>query len=610
MNTRRSATVDRYTSLHATFESVARSFPDKVAVSDGHSRATYRELDHRAGRLAAALRAAGVARDQLVGLCVERGVDLIVGMLGILKAGGGYLPLDPAYPAARRDRVLALSGAQVVVAHGATAALVSGHKVVELDKLGEGGAVESAHDAEEASSLAYVIFTSGSSGEPKGVMIEHRNVLRLMSSTEDVFGFGSDDVWCNFHSSAFDFSVWEIWGALLYGGRLVMVSNEVARDPHAFANLLRSEQVTVLNQTPSSFRNLAAADAELGAGSSPLALRYVIFGGERLDYRSLTPWVERHGLERPALVNMYGITETTVHVTWKRIARADLESSGPSPIGVAISDLELDLVDERGQWAQRGREGVLFVSGAGLARGYLGRPELTRERFVTRLGRDGKERRWYDSGDLGVELAPGEFGYVGRADRQIKIRGYRIEPGEIEAALRKDAAVKDCVVVAADFGAGDPRLVAYLVTDTSGGQDVVSRVQQHVSEALPGYMSPSTYLLLPKLPTTANGKLDEEALRDLLRSKLSSVAQHGGDSKADRIRDIWSRMLGVEQIGDQDEFFDLGGTSFSLLQMLAQVNEQFKTNLRVDVFGEGASVSVLVAALERQTAKQSNQPTK
>ncbi|MBK7539874.1 MAG: amino acid adenylation domain-containing protein [Myxococcales bacterium] len=595
------------------FESVARLLPDNVAVSDGQSRLTYSELDRRAGRLASALRAAGVSRDQLVGLCVERSVDLVVGLLGILKAGAGYLPLDPAYPAARRDRVLSLSNAEIVVTHRATSALVSGRKVVALDDLDASLEVASpAHAAEDASSLAYVIFTSGSSGEPKGVMIEHRHVLRLFSSTDEVFSFGPSDVWCNFHSAAFDFSVWEIWGALLYGGHLVMVSNEVARDPHAFASLLRREQVTVLNQTPSSFRNLATADAELPAGAPALALRHVIFGGERLDCRSLVPWVERHGLEKPALVNMYGITETTVHVTWKRIARADLETTGPSPIGVAISDLELDLVDDKGDWAAPGKEGVLFVSGAGLARGYLGRPELTRERFVTRVGRDGRERRWYNSGDLGVQLAPGEFGYVGRADRQIKIRGYRIEPGEIEVAIRKEPAVKDCVVIAAEFGAGDPRLVAYLVIDSGAdAKDVISRVQAQLGDALPGYMGPSTYIPLAKLPTTANGKLDEDALREQLRSKMAAVSgAPGGETTGDLVRGIWTRMLGIEQIGDHDEFFDLGGTSFSLLQMLSQVNEQFNTNLRISVFGEGASISVLASALERHAASQPNQSTK
>lgn len=595
------------------FESVARLLPDKVAVSDGQARLTYSELDQRAGRLASALRAAGVRRDQLVGLCVERSVDLIVGLLGILKAGAGYLPLDPAYPAARRDRVLSLSNAEVVVAHRATRELVSGRKVVALDALDAAlQADHQPHDADEASSLAYVIFTSGSSGEPKGVMIEHRNVLRLFSATDEVFGFDSSDVWCNFHSAAFDFSVWEIWGALLYGGHLVMVSNEVARDPHAFSALLRREQVTVLNQTPSSFRNLAAADAELGAGAPALALRHVIFGGERLDCRSLVPWVERHGLEKPALVNMYGITETTVHVTWKRIARADLEATGPSPIGVAISDLELDLVDEHGKWAAPGKEGVLFVSGAGLARGYLGRPELTRERFVTRVGRDGRERRWYDSGDLGVQLASGEFGYVGRADRQIKIRGYRIEPGEIEVAIRKDAAVKDCVVIAAEFGVGDPRLVAYLVLDgAADAKAVIGRIQAQLGEALPSYMGPSTYIPLDKLPTTANGKLDEEALREQLRSKMAvTAAAPAGQTTADVVRGIWTRMLGIEQIGDHDEFFDLGGTSFSLLQMLSQVNEHFKTSLRISVFGQGASISVLASALEQHAAGAAHPSTK
>jgi amino acid adenylation domain-containing protein len=603
--------------LHAIFSRVASRFPDRIAVSDDRTQLTYHELDQRAEQLAGALRAAGVERDQRVGLCIERSCDLVVGVLGILKAAGCYVPIDPAYPAERRDHILDACQAGIVVASRATAELVPNRRVIQVDAR----STDAAHAAPErtppspdaASSLAYVIFTSGSSGQPKGVMIEHRNVVRLFTETQPVFGFDESDVWCNFHSIAFDFSVWEIWGALLYGGRLVMVSKEVARDPEAFHQQLRRDAVTVLNQTPSSFRNFMIADARAGDSGPPLALRYVIFGGERLDYRTLAPWAERHGLERPALINMYGITETTVHVTWQRVVASDLHNDGPSPIGVPIGDLKLDIVDASGRSVPPGTEGLIYVAGAGLARGYLGHPELTRERFPERG--DHRER-WYNSGDLGVEIRPGEFAYVGRADRQLKIRGYRIEPGEIEACIKSHPAVRDCVVIAADFGEGDPRLVAYLVAScatTADRESLISELQASASRALPRFMAPSMYLYVDAIPVTVNGKLDQDALRKLLDKQRSAAVNDGAGSPTssieDNLRSTWSSLLGVDQIGDEDEFFDLGGTSFSLIAMLNLVNQRFRTNLKISVFSEGANIATLARAVKSQLGSTSTNGT-
>jgi len=599
---------DGLLTIHAIFEAVARRFPASVAVTDDHTRLTYRELDDRADRLAQVLRAAGVERDQRVGLCIERSCDLIVGVLGILKAGAGYVPIDPAYPAERRDHMLGSCNAGVVVASHATAELVGKQRVIQVDAPPPAGAPvhASAASPADAASLAYVIFTSGSSGQPKGVMVEHRNVVRLFTETHAVFGFNEHDVWCNFHSIAFDFSVWEIWGALLYGGRLVMVSKQVARDPQAFHQQLRREQVTVLNQTPSSFRNLMTADASADTAAPALALRYVIFGGERLDCRTLAPWIGRHGIDRPALINMYGITETTVHVTWKRIVAADLHADGPSPIGAPIGDLKLDIVDGHGHSLPLGAEGLLYVAGAGLARGYLDHPELTRERFPERGDREDHRERWYNSGDLGVQVRPGEFAYVGRADRQLKIRGYRIEPGEIEACIKQHTAVRDCVVIAADFGEGDPRLVAYLVTGTTTGdrEALIGALQASVAAALPRFMAPSTYLHVDALPVTVNGKLDQAALRKLLDGKLASASRSASGqpttSIEDSLRSTWSTVLGADRIGDDDEFFDLGGTSFSLIQMLNLVNARFRLNLKIGVFSEGANITTLARVVKSQ----------
>ncbi|WP_137988573.1 amino acid adenylation domain-containing protein [Streptomyces vilmorinianum] len=609
-----SESLDDSLTLHENFERVAARFPESVAVTDGRSQLTYRELDARAGRLARALRAAGAGRDQRVGLCVERGTDLVVGLLGILKAGAGYVPVDPAYPAERRDFVLGSCDAGVVVASTATAALTGGRTAVLVDALPETDAdtpedtpeaTPAGHTAADASSLAYVIFTSGSSGEPKGVLVEHRNAVRLFTATAPVFGFDETDVWSNFHSAAFDFSVWEIWGALLHGGRLVVVDNETARDPRAFHALLRRERVTVLNQTPSAFRNLVNADTDAGA----LSLRYVVFGGEKLDYRALTPWTDRHGLDTPALVNMYGITETTVHVTWKRISAADLAGEGLSPIGEPISDLRVDILDEDGNSLPLGEEGLIHVAGAGVARGYLNHPELTAERFFERTEPDGTTSRWYDSGDRGVQTAPGVFAYAGRADRQLKIRGYRVEPGEIETVLKKHPAVRDAVVLAADFGPGDPRLVAYPVTEAGAASErLAEELKDAVAAALPAYMAPSAYLPIDELPVTVNGKLDESVLRKRLELRLAETAhsaqhqQQRTTSVEETLRGIWAEVLGTDAIADTDEFFDLGGTSFSLIHMLSVVNDRFKLSLNVGTLAEGANIAALAAAVKNQLA--------
>ncbi|MFG2718489.1 amino acid adenylation domain-containing protein [Streptomyces sp. NPDC048416] len=599
------APLDESLTLHENFERVARAHSQSVAVTDARGDLTYRELDVRADRLAAVLRAAGAGRDQRVGLCVERGRDLIVGLLGILKAGAGYVPVDPAYPAERRDFVFAQCDSGLVVTGTDTADLVTGARAVPVDAEPGEGAAEPTSGA-DSESLAYVIFTSGSSGTPKGVQIEHRNVVRLFTATAGVFGFDENDVWAGSHSAAFDFSVWEIWGALLHGGRLVVVPRDTVRDPRAFHELLRRERVTVLNQTPSAFRNFSNADAEAGPASAGLALRYVVFGGEKLDHRMLVPWAERHGLDSPALINMYGITETTVHVTWRRVQEADLAAEGPSPIGVPIADLRIDIVGPDGQSLPLGEEGVLHVAGAGLARGYLDHPQLTAERFFERTAADGTTERWYDSGDLGVQTGPAEYAYVGRADRQLKIRGYRIEPGEIEARLRQHPAVRDVVVTAADFGSGDPRLVAYPVTDAEP-EALVAELRAEVARSLPFYMAPSMYLCIEEIPVTVNGKLDQGVLAKLLDARLAATrdatgdpAAGAGDPATQTLRAIWSEVLGVEAVKDTDEFFDLGGTSFSLIHMLQLVNKTFGLSLNVSTLSKGASIGVLGAAVNRQ----------
>jgi amino acid adenylation domain-containing protein len=432
---------------------------------------------------------------------------MVVAILAVLKAGGAYVPLDPAYPAERLAFILADSATPVLLTRDALRGALparEGVEVVSLDGSAEEIAAESAENPESGAgpdSLAYVIYTSGSTGAPKGALIEHRNVARLFTATDHWFGFGPGDVWTLFHSYAFDFSVWELWGALLYGGRVVVVPHLVSRDPEAFHALVQREGVTVLSQTPSAFRQFIRADGERGGD---LALRVVVFGGEALEPASLRDWVERRGAETPRLVNMYGITETTVHVTYRPLGREDVFGGAGSPIGRAIPDLRLYVLDPARRPVPIGVPGELYVGGAGVARGYLNRPELTAERFVDDPFAPG---RLYRTGDRVRWMADGTLEYLGRLDEQVKIRGFRIELGEIEAALRQAPAVADCAVVVREDEPGDRRLVAYVV-----GAAEAEALRELLRRSLPEYMVPSAFVALDALPLTPNGKLDGRAL--------------------------------------------------------------------------------------------------
>ena len=351
-----------------------------------------------------------------------------------------------------------------------------------------------AHESKEnpehncaAENLAYVIYTSGSTGKPKGVPVTHRNVSRLFETTDAAFGFTQLDVWTLFHSNAFDFSVWEIWGALLYGGRLVIVPYWVSRAPEDFLELLRREKVTVLNQTPSAFRQLvreATADAK-----QDLALRFIIFGGEALELQSLKPWFDLYGDRSPRLVNMYGITETTVHVTYRPLDLTDLEKNSGSVIGEPLGDLRLYLLDQFQQLVPIGVPGEMYVGGAGLSRGYLKRLDLTAERFLPDAFSNQPGARFYRSGDLARRLANGDLEYLGRVDRQVKVRGFRIELGEIEAVLRQTPGVQECVVLALDDTSGQTNLVAYVVLG-SAGLGEIQELRNFAKAQLPDYMVP------------------------------------------------------------------------------------------------------------------------
>ena len=589
--------------IHQVFEAQVERTPGRAAVSVGSDVLTYRELDERANRLARHLLAAGVRPGDLVGLCFERSLDLVVALLATLKAGAGYLPLDPSYPAERLAFALEDSGVAVLLTlEGLAGSLPrrQGLRVIAVDSEAAAIAAHGSHSPglpADSELPAYVIYTSGSTGRPKGVVIPHGHVTRLFSATERWFGFGPEDVWTLFHSYAFDFSVWEIWGALLHGGRLVVVPYWESRSPEAFYALLRDERVTVLNQTPSAFRQLVWAEESVLGGAPPaLALRLVIFGGEALELASLAPWFNRHGDERPLLVNMYGITETTVHVTYRPIRQADLAAGRGSVLGAPIPDLTLHVVDAGLEPQPIGVPGEIAVGGEGVAQGYLGRPELTAQRFVPDpFGPPGA--RLYRSGDLARRLPDGDLEYLGRIDHQVKIRGFRIELGEIEAVLSRHPALSQVVVVVREDPPGNPQLVAYHVP-AEGRTVSAADLRAALKAELPEHMIPSAFVPLPSLPLTANGKVDRKALpAPDGRPDLGREFVPPEGPVQERLAEIWAEVLRLERVGAHDNFFELGGHSLLATQVLSRMRVAFAMDLPLRAIFVSPTVAGLAEAI-------------
>ncbi len=585
--------------LHEIFELRAREAPESLAVRTLEHEITYAELDAQANQLARKLRNLGVGPDVLVGLCIDRSVELIAGLLGILKAGGAYVPIDPSYPQKRIDFLLSDSAVSVVVTVSRVAQNLGECKaaIVCIDE--ESSTTDNNVQPVEGNetNLAYVIYTSGSTGIPKGVLVEHRNVIRLFEQTAHWFQFNERDVWTLFHSISFDFSVWEIWGALLYGGCLVIVPQDVSRSPAQFHSLLKEKKVTVLNQTPSAFRQLVAADVDREK-TSDFNLRFVIFGGEALDVKVLEPWIERYGDQRPALINMYGITETTVHVTYKPILREDLKHPHVSPIGVPIPDLQLFLVDADGELVPEGMPGELYVAGAGVARGYLNRPDLTAQSFVEKPF---TPARLYKSGDRAVRMANGEFAYLGRSDDQMKVRGFRIEPREIELCLCKHPEITSAVVIRHDYGDGDARLVAFVMPQSSFNEEsLIDELTERATAELPLHMRPSAYFVLPEIPLTSHGKVDRDALRQMIASNSDvNGSSHADTSTTEQtILAIWEEVLQRKNVGMKDDFFDVGGTSLALIRIFGIVNQRFNIDLDISVLSEEATIAQLANSVD------------
>ncbi|MGZ8946431.1 MAG: non-ribosomal peptide synthetase [Methylococcaceae bacterium] len=508
--------------IHQLFEEQAARTPDAIAVVFEDQQMSYRDLNQHANQMAHYLQAQDVQAQRLVAIGVDRSLTMIIGLLGILKAGGTYVPLDPSYPAARLAYLLEDCQAKILITQSHLDWPETSAQIINVDNLTEQLAEYSSINPKSetslvAENLAYVIYTSGSTGNPKGVMVSHANVSRLFATTQSKYNFNSQDVWTLFHSYAFDFSVWELWGALFYGGKLVIVSYIKSRSPEEFYRLLIKEGVTVLNQTPSAFRQLIQIDQAI-EDKNLLKLRYVIFGGEALDFSSLSPWFKKHGDQAPQLINMYGITETTVHVTYHALTKVD-ELNQKSVIGTALPDLQTYILDNNLQPQAIGIPGELYVAGAGLARGYLNRPELTAEKFIPNPFCDKPNARLYKTGDLVRWLPDGNIEYLGRIDQQVQLRGFRIELGEIESALGQHPQLREVVVSVCEPVPGDKRLVAYLVAH-SASEPTASELRDFLKLKLPEFMVPSAFVFLDALPLTPNGKLDRMALPCLSQIRI------------------------------------------------------------------------------------------
>lgn len=585
--------------LHRVFEARAAHAPDAPAVTFEGETLSYAEANRRANRIAHTLRALGVQRGARVALHLPRSLDLPLAILGTMKAGAAYVALDPTHPDERLRAVLEDAGAAAVLTTsalagrglGPRAATVTLDQSAQLDERADDPAAGAGPD-----DLAYVIFTSGSTGRPKGVGVTHRNVQGLFAGAQARHGFAADDVWTLFHTCAFDFSVWEIWGAFLYGGRLVVVPQEVTRTYDALLALLCRERVTVLNQTPGSFQQLVAIEASRQE-PAPLALRQVFLGGESLDVGILRPFMARHGDERPRIYNLYGITETTIATTSRRITAADLGREPASLIGEPLPGQHIYLLDAEQEPVPTGARGEITIGGVGVTPGYLNRPELERARFIAHPLTG---ERLYRSGDLARRRSDGELEYLGRSDDQVKVRGVRIELGEIEAVLARHPAVAHAAVLVRDHGDKEQRLVGFVVPrKTSPAPDgLVEALRAWAGERLPAVMVPPAILELPELPLNRNGKLDRRALEALAataRPRRGLAPSRNADEAA--LARIWCEVLEIDAVGIHDDFFAVGGHSLLGVELMHRVQQHWGRTLPLATLFEASTVARMAALL-------------
>lgn len=575
--------------IHELFEKQVKEEPDHAALVFQDKSLSYRELNRSSLQMAQLLRERGVKPNTIVGIMVDRSIDMIVGILSVLQSGGVYLPIDPEYPQQRFEYMLKDGNVDILL----TTAEALDRKEMDMKEINIINKVEKLiikemknlnltaiglENVNKSSDLAYVIYTSGTTGKPKGAMIEHRNLVSLMFSDNNIFDFSNKDIWVMFHSYCFDFSVWEMYGALLFGGKLILISRFTAINTVEFLNVLKLENVTVLNQTPTAFKNLMRL--ELEDNRQFLSTKYIIFGGETLQTYLLAPWKEKYPGTK--LINMYGITETTIFVTHKEITDKDIESNRNN-IGRSISTLRTYILDNDLNILPPGIRGELFVAGAGVGRGYLDLPELTNRKFVKSPYKKGEII--YKSGDFARLSDTGDLEYIGRLDFQVKIRGFRIEKDEIEYNLKKYEKIQDAVVLIKETEPGEKNLYVYYVAKKDCGEILNSELREFLSLKIPAYMIPSYFIKIDKIPVTSNGKINEsELLKYEISQNIINENEQANDPEKNiekEVSRIWKEILNLKQVSMNDNFFEIGGDSLKILQVNRLLQENFEMNISI-----------------------------
>ncbi|MFF3917216.1 amino acid adenylation domain-containing protein [Streptomyces sp. NPDC001852] len=582
--------------LAESFARQVRSRPDAVALRCGDSELTYHRLDQLADSIAQRLRAAGAGPGRRIGLCLERSPELVAAMVATFKTGAAYVPLDPEYPAERLREILGDADVHIVATSEALADRLPpfpGTTLVLDTGQPPGTGAAGLTCATDPDAAAYVLYTSGSTGRPKGVVVTHANVQSLLAAGRAEFGLGADDTWTFTHSHTFDYSVWEIWGALANGARLVIVPHWTARSPQDLLRLVRREAVTVLSLTPAVFEHFAEAaldDGETDTG----ALRHVFLGGDRLQPAVLRPWAARFGLDRPALHNLYGVTEATVVSTSHRVTEETLAAGTPVPIGHSLPNQHVLVCDSRGRPVPVGARGELRLVGPAVAQGYLFRPELTAERFAVEpapLGGPG-----YRTGDLARHRSDGAIEFLGRADSQVKVRGFRIEPGEVEAVLRDHPAVRTALVVRRD-----QHLEAYLVPVS--GSVPETAVREYAAERLPAHMVPSAVGWVDRIPTNLSGKVDLAALPRLERTGAAEFVEPRTPTER-HLTGLLTDILETERIGVYDRLADLGLHSLAAMRLTAQLRHEAGAELPIRSVLEAPTIEALARAVDAGPSAQ------
>ncbi|HLX53789.1 MAG TPA: amino acid adenylation domain-containing protein, partial [Aquella sp.] len=585
--------------IHQLFQEQVNLTPNNIAIVYKNTRITYNRLNQMANQLAHYLRDVyQIKGDDLVILCLDRSEFILISILAILKAGGAYVPLDPLYPKDRISYILKDVDAKAVITQENMVSILANGScpnIFAIDSLESKNNVNKKPITDPilnitGSNLAYVIYTSGTTGRPKGVLQPHCNIVRLFSATNNLYHFKSNDVWTLFHSYVFDFSIWEIWGALFFGGKLIIVPLDAMRDAEQFYILCKTNKVTVLSQTPNAFYKFIDVSITKPKKEKLLSLRYIIFGGDNLSIRQLKPWFDYYGDKKPELINMYGITETTVHSTYKKLSINDNHEF--SNIGRFLSDTQAYILDNDLNSVPNGVIGELYLGGNRLAHGYLNLPELTKERFINNpLSKNGEvgNNRLYKTGDLVRYLPNGDMEYVGRNDRQVKIHGFRIELREIEMALLNYPGIKQAVVLATKHIGNEENnqvteyIVGYYVSKIELNE---IKVFNYLYSFLPEYMIPNILIHLTTLPLTMNGKLDRAALLNYEYAQHEAYLPPTNEIETE-LCNIWAEILKVpnKNIGIYDNFFRLGGDSVLAVKLVNRINSKYNCQIKiVDIF--------------------------